>query len=165
MINNSMDERIIIQVSRCQDKFITKANYYKEKYIQLISLVTCSVGIIFTTIFYSNRLSNDVAVLKDNVKSLKAVIKGQGKIILRNSELDFYYPASIKKEGFYGKQKVQNLRWQRLYYYQRRDRCLFQDYNLLLCSVSRNRGGLYLCYTAKPSNKSGVLKCIISNSK
>lgn len=155
----------MVQVSRCQDKFITKANYYKDKYIHLISLVTCSVGIIFTTIFYSNKISNDVAVLKDNVKSLKLFIKDGGKILLQETDRGYLFYASKKEMGKYGNKKMSSLYWERVYYNYERDRLLCYAIQNPVRKLQRNGTGIprYMFY--KSGNKSQGLKCMISNSK
>lgn len=165
MTSNPIDERIITQVSRCQDKFITKANYYKDKYIHLISLVTCSVGIIFTTIFYSNKISNDVAVLKDNVKSLKLFIKDGGKILLQDTEYGYLFYASKRKGGKYGNEKMSSLCWKRIYYSSERDRIFGQVFQNTMQGLQRNGPGIPRYVFYKSSHKSKMLMCIISNSK
>lgn len=160
-----MDERIITQASRCQDKFISKASYYKDKYIHLISLVTCSVGIIFTTIFYSNRLSNDVAVLKDNMKSLKAAIKEDGKILLQETEHGYFFYASKKKMGNHGKEKMPFVQRNWFYYCKKRHRCLLPENKSIVRNLWWNRGRVVRLLLCKPSNKGNMLRCITSSLK
>ena len=93
MTVNSIDEKIIVQVSRCQDKFLSKANYYKERYIQLITVILSSLSVVVTVAFYSNRLSNSVAILKENVKSLKEYIgkNGTGKILYMDKDGECFF--------------------------------------------------------------------------
>ena len=75
MIYQELIEHCDKQRGLCKEQigntYLKKSDFYKEKYINLISVILSSAVIVLSVIFASIRTYGEVQVLKNNVKQLE----------------------------------------------------------------------------------------------
>jgi hypothetical protein len=59
---------------RCMDKFMSKADYFKDKFTMLGTVIGSSLIVIIVLIGFHIKQTSDIAVLKTQMKEIKKVI-------------------------------------------------------------------------------------------
>lgn len=94
MLEAEVIEFIVKQKALCKtefiDKFLKQKDYYKDKYIHLVTVVLGCLSILVAVVTFSVKQSNDIAVLKDNVMSIKKLLKAKGHISYSEEMKQFY---------------------------------------------------------------------------
>ena len=80
MINDAIDDRITKQKDICKDMYVSKSDFFKDKYTQVITVLGTGVLIIVAVVTFSMKISNDIAVLKSEVSELNAKLEAKGRI-------------------------------------------------------------------------------------
>jgi len=68
---------------RCNMSFVTRANYYKDKYMMLAAIVGSSIVIIIFLVSFAMKQNSDIAILKSQMKDIK-------EIVINPDEIGFY---------------------------------------------------------------------------